>query len=184
MSAPFPQPDLLSTRLRLRLLVTSDAGDVQRLAGDFAVADTTLSIPHPYPDGVAESWIASLRAPEAANRITYALTERSSGALIGAMGLAVDPAHERGELGYWVGKPFWSQGYATEAARVVLTYAFGTLGLHRVHARRFARNPASGRVLEKIGMRQEGMMRQHIRRWERFEDVVLHGILREEWEQR
>jgi ribosomal-protein-alanine N-acetyltransferase len=182
--APLPQPDLLSARLRLRSFVAPDAGDVQRLAGDFAVADTTLTIPHPYPDGVAESWIASLHAPDAGDRITYALTERLSGALIGAMGLALHVAHERGEIGYWVGKPFWNRGYATEAARVVLMYAFGTLGLRRVHARSFARNPASGRVLEKIGMRQEGMMRQHVRRWERFEDVVLYGILREEWEQR
>jgi RimJ/RimL family protein N-acetyltransferase len=183
VSPRFPQPELFSTRLRLRSLVASDAGDVQRLAGDFAVADTTLSIPHPYPDGVAESWIASLNTSDG-DQVTYALLERSSGALIGAMGLSVNMSHERGELGYWVGKSLWNRGYATEAARVVVAYAFETLGLRRVHARHFARNPASGRVMEKIGMRHEGMMRQHLRRWERFEDVVLYGILREEWLQR
>lgn len=181
MGGPFPQPDLITARLRLRPLAAADAVDVRRLAGDFAVAETTLSIPHPYPDGAAEAWIASLAGPEARGQVVYAVTERTAGTFFGVVGLVVEPHHLRAELGYWVGVPYWGRGYATEAARAVLEYAFETLALHRVHACHFGRNPASGRVLEKIGMRREGVARAHVRRWERYEDLVLYGALRGEW---
>jgi [ribosomal protein S5]-alanine N-acetyltransferase len=180
---PGPQPELLTARLRLRRLEQADAADVQRLAGDFAVADTTLSIPHPYPEGAAENWIGSLRAAYDEDRsVVFAITDRATGAFHGAIGLTLHPAHDRAELGYWIGQPFWGRGYATEAARAVLRWGFTTLGLHRIHARHFVRNAASGRVLAKLGMRHEGTARGHFRRWDRYEDVHEYGILREEFE--
>ncbi|HKG93136.1 MAG TPA: GNAT family protein [Gemmatimonadaceae bacterium] len=88
--------------------------------------------------------------------------------------------HARGELGYWVGAGMWGRGYATEAARAVVSFGFATLGLNRIQARHFLRNPASGRVLQKLGMRCEGMHRQAYRRWGRFEDVAVYAILASE----
>jgi RimJ/RimL family protein N-acetyltransferase len=76
----------------------------------------------------------------------------------------------------------WNKGYCTKAARAVLSYAFEDLGLNRVHASFLKRNPASGRVMEKIGMRYEGCMRQHTSRWEAFEDLVMYGIVKCEHE--
>lgn len=61
------------------------------------------------------------------------------------------------------------------------TSAFGTVGLHRVYATHFTRNPASGRVMQKLGMRYEGLLRQHVRKWGVFEDLVLYGIVAAEW---
>jgi RimJ/RimL family protein N-acetyltransferase len=156
---------------------------VQRLAGDHAVAHTTLNIPHPYEDGVADAWITLVAEEFARGRqVVFAVTGGAATELLGAVGLVLRLEHARAELGYWIGRPFWGQGYATEAVRAVLRYGFGTLGLNRIHASHFARNPASGRVMSKVGMRQEGVARAHVRRFDRFEDLVQYGILREEFE--
>jgi ribosomal-protein-alanine N-acetyltransferase len=176
-------PVLLTDRLRLRPFTAADAAAVRRLAGDFAVADTTLSIPHPYDEGVAEGWVASLPAAFAEGRqAVFGITDRTTGELLGAIGLVLRREHDRAELGYWIGRPLWGRGLATEAARAVLEYGFRTLGLHRIHACHFARNPASGRVLAKIGMHLEGTARAHVMRWGQYEDLVQYGILREEFE--
>ena len=84
-------------------------------------------------------------------------------------------------MGYWVGKPFWGRGYCTEAGRAVLEYAFRQLGLLRVHACFFARNPASGKVMKKLGMQPEGCRRGHVMKWGKLEDLELAGILKEDW---
>lgn len=173
------QPTLETERLILRPFSMADAKDVQRLAGRRAIADTTLNIPYPYEDGVAEAWIES--HPEALSEgtsVTFAITRKADGVLVGAIGLADVVAGHQASLGYWIGEPFWRSGYCTEAARAVVAYAFGTLGLARVHACHFGRNPASGRVMEKIGMTYEGRRRQHVRKWGAFEDVELYGIIR------
>jgi RimJ/RimL family protein N-acetyltransferase len=99
--------------------------------------------------------------------------------LIGVVGLQqIARDRLRAELGYWIGVPWWGKGYATEAARAVVRYGFDELGLHKIHAHYLTRNPASGKVLERVGMRREGMLREEVRKWGRFEDVILCGILR------
>jgi RimJ/RimL family protein N-acetyltransferase len=97
------------------------------------------------------------------------------------MGLRVDTSQSRGELGYWIGKSYWGAGYATEAAAAVIEHGFTTLGLNRIHAHHMRRNPASGRVLQKLGMLYEGSLRQHFQRDGRFEDMECYGILRSEY---
>lgn len=100
------------------------------------------------------------------------------------MGLILDSENNCAELGYWIGKPYWGRGYCTEAARAIVRYGFDDLHLHRIHSSHFASNPASGRVMQKIGMTREGCLRQHIRKWGQWEDVVLYGILRSQWQSR
>lgn len=185
MSAPAPpsaQPELETARLRLRAFVPADAPAVQRLAGDRRVADTTLSIPHPYPDGAAEAWIAT-HAPAwvAGTQLTYAVTARADGTLLGAVGLALEPEHASAELGYWIAVPEWGRGYATESAAALCEHAFAVLGIHRIQARHLLRNPASGRVMQKLGMRREGVLRGALRKWDRFEDVAIYAVLAPEW---
>jgi [ribosomal protein S5]-alanine N-acetyltransferase len=175
-------PTLQTPRLILRPFHPGDAADVQRLAGNRAIADTTLAIPHPYLDGMAEAWIA-MHEPEFAEGTgaAFAITECSNGNLVGAISLMRIQNNHMAELGYWIGEPFWKQGFCTEAAGAVLDYAFPAFRLIRIHARHLRRNPASGRVMQKLGMKPEGRLRRHIRKWEVFEDVELYGILREEW---
>jgi [ribosomal protein S5]-alanine N-acetyltransferase len=76
---------------------------------------------------------------------------------------------------------WWGQGYATEAAKALLRHGFEALGLNRIYAHHMTKNPASGRVLEKIGMKREGLLRQAILKSDNFEDVVLYAMLRQDW---
>lgn len=182
MPDPVTLPTIETSRLTLRFFDLDDAADVQRLAGAREVADTTLSIPHPYEDGMAEQWIARHKAEyEEETGVVFAIVLRDALQLIGAIGLTIDRSAGKAELGYWIGKSFWSQGFCTEAAGAVLDFGFTTLGLNRISARHFARNPASGRVMEKLGMLKEGTARQDKIKWGNFEDLVLYGILRNEW---
>ena len=178
-------PELGTERLTMRPFKLADAAEVQRLAGDRKVADTTLRVPHPYLDGMAEEWI-STHAPAFAEStgLTLALTDRKSGALVGAIGLDIRRGHDSAELGYWVGTEFWNRGYCTEAAMALLDHGFERLQLNRIHAAHLKRNPASGRVLLKVGMQREGELRQHVKKWERYEDLILYGVLREDWARR
>lgn len=176
------RPTLETGRLILRPFALTDAPAVKRLAGDREMASTTLNIPHPYEDGMAEKWISAHQQQfEKGELVNFAVTLRPDGSLIGAMGLRITPAHFHAELGYWIGKPYWNHGYATEAAKVVVRYGFEVAGLNRIHAHHFTRNPASGRVMQKIGMKHEGRMRQFVKKWDAFEDLEMYAILRSDW---
>ncbi|MFH1699776.1 MAG: GNAT family N-acetyltransferase [Candidatus Zixiibacteriota bacterium] len=177
------QPKLHTERIILRPFELSDAGVVQRLAGEFEIADTTILIPHPYEDGMAEEWISTHQPQfEAGEIANFAITLIESGDLIGAIGLVINQRHNHAEMGYWIGKPYWSKGYCTEAARAILEFGFTELSLHRIHAHYMTRNIASGKIMEKLGMTREGLMRQHIKKWDKFEDIILYGILKSDWE--
>jgi RimJ/RimL family protein N-acetyltransferase len=156
---------------------------VVELCGDWDVARTTANIPHPYDQSMAEAWIRTHRpAFEAGEATTYAITLNETVQLVGAIGIHINKSNRIGEIGYWIGKLFWNRGYATEAVKAVIAYGFEQLGLNRIHARHMTKNAASGRVMEKAGMKFEGVLRQSIYRWEKFEDAAIYSILQEEYE--
>ncbi len=143
----------------------------------------TQMIPHPYEDGMAQKWIQTHAAAFAEGRaVNFAIILQESSKLCGAIGLRIDGENNNAELGYWIGKPYWGQGYCTEAARAVVGYGFEAIGLHRIHSTHFSHNPASGRVMQKIGMCYEGCCRQHILKWGKFVDIVQYGVLRSDWQ--
>src|SRR5262245_7393744 len=114
-------PVLTTERLRLRPFAGSDALSVRALAGRPEVALTTLTIPHPYGEGVAEAWIAThVQAWDERRSLTLAVT--TSDQLVGAIAVNLNAPNRRGEIGYWIGLPFWNLGYATEAAWAMLVY--------------------------------------------------------------
>lgn len=175
-------PTLRTSRLVLSPFTLDDALEVQRLAGDAQIAATTVNIPHPYPDGAAERWIARHQTEFfEGHGVVFAIREPRGGAIMGAIGLVIDDDNRRAELGYWIGAPFWRRGICTEAARRVLEYAFTELGLHRIHAHHLAFNVASGRVMQKIGMKREGVLRQHHLKDGVFHDAVIYSILKDEF---
>ena len=175
-------PTLRTAQLTLRPFAVADAPRVKLLAGDRLVADTTGSIAHPYEDGMAEAWIGKHAAGfEAGKGVHWAVTRTEDSELLGAIGLTAAPPHRRAELGYWLGVLYWGHGYATEAGEAAVRYGFTEMGLARISAQIFPRNPASGRILQKLGMRQEGTLRRHYLKWDVLEDAVLYGVLREEW---
>ncbi|MFC4812275.1 GNAT family N-acetyltransferase [Paenibacillus sp. GCM10023250] len=168
---------LHTERLLLRPFEPQDANVVRRLAGEYAVASTTLSLPHPYPDGAAETWIAFRSdAAKHGHGYTFAIVARADNRLMGCISLNLTSEHRRAELGYWLGSAYWGNGYATEAARRVIRFGFEELNLNRIWGAAMTRNPASSAVLRKSGMLHEGTMKQHIRKWDRFEDVEYFGL--------
>jgi RimJ/RimL family protein N-acetyltransferase len=175
-------PATLETeRLVLRPFVPADATEVHRYVSDREVAAMTSSIPHPYPDGAALAWIE--KQAEAAARgesVVFAITAAPHG-VVGAIGLHPETAHAKAELGYWIGRPHWRRGYATEAAQAVVRFGFDELHLERIHARFMTRNRASGRVLEKLGFAREGVLRRDLFRFGEFVDCELWSLLREEF---
>ncbi|WP_035990871.1 GNAT family N-acetyltransferase [Leptolyngbya sp. KIOST-1] len=178
---PKQQPTLRTERLVLRPFTLTDVADVVALAGDRAVAENTLSLPHPYTTADAEAWVQQQQADWAANQALNFTIAQADGTLCGSVGLRLYPAYNMAELGYWVGRPFWGRGYATEAAAVVVDFGFETLGLNRVNATHFGDNPASGRVMEKLGLVKEGYRRRQTLKWGVYRDVALYGLLREDW---
>jgi ribosomal-protein-alanine N-acetyltransferase len=174
---------LETERLVLRALRSDDAQTVARLAGRREIAHTTISIPHPYSVEQAREWIATHAGQGSPSKErVLGITTKADDQLIGAVSLReIDTEHSQAEMGFWIGVDRWGKGYAAEAARAVIAYAFGELKLNRVYAHHMARNPASGRVLEKIGMKWEGVLRQRVRKWGVFEDVVLMAIIQDDW---
>ncbi len=169
-------PSINSATVTLRPFTLDDAATVQRLAGAFEIADMTLTIPHPYGDGVAESWIERHQAAyESRSGVTFAIEHRD--AVVGAVSLMSIEANHQAELGYWIGVPYWGQGLCTAAGRLAVDFAFGEIELKRVYARVLSRNPASGRVLQKLGFVHEGSRRGHVMKWGKLEDVEDFGLM-------
>lgn len=176
-------PRIRTARLVLRPYEQADAPEVQRLAGDPRVADTTLTIPHPYPDGIAEIWIAGHEVAWTSGRgAIFAVTLASDGRLLGTVGLTIRPAERSAELGYWIGAPYWGNGYGTEAARALIDFGFTALPLDRIHAHHFARNPASGRVMVKAGMQEAFFRAAAVEKSGEREDVRGYAITRAQWQ--
>jgi RimJ/RimL family protein N-acetyltransferase len=150
------------------------------MAGAREIADTTVSIPHPYDLDHALAWIGHQRRESVRGRATnFAIRLLAESQLIGCVGLRdIDPEHLQAELGFWIGREWWGKGYAREAAAEVLRFGFEDLRLNRIYAHHMVRNPAAGRVLLHIGMQREGLLRERVRKWGVFEDVIIYGMLR------
>lgn len=189
---------LETDRLFLRPFDLEDAKRVQELAGDRKISDTAIAVPHPYEDGIAEDWISThSRLRQDGEEWIFAITHQKArgsdfepseetcpsraSSPVGAITLRLNAVHQHAELGYWIGVPYWGQGFATEAAHRLLEFGFDELSLHRVHAHYLTRNEASGRVLTKLGMRHEGTIREYFLTRHGFEDVTLMGITRDEF---
>jgi len=176
--------DIIHTaRLTLRPFQPEDAEPLRILAGDRAIADTTISVPHPFTAEDARAWITEYaRADSVCMHRYFAVVLRSEGALIGAVALRdIDREHAQAELSFWIGRAYWGRGLATEAASAALRFAFEELQLNRVTAYHMVRNAASRRVLARLGFQGEGLLRQRVRKWGVFEDVLAYALLRTEY---
>lgn len=172
-------PELETDRLLLRKFYLSDKDVIQELCSDKDIAATTLSISHPFTLEDAEEWLQNKEKDYSEGKeLAWAICLKSSGKLIGAIGMRLEPKHESAELGFWVGKPYWGNGFVTEAGTKVVQYSFRKLGLYRLEAHHMVGNKASGRVLEKLGMQYEGLHRGRIKKWNEFKDVKSFAIIK------
>ena len=177
------RPVVLRTeRLLLRSLRPDDIPALLPLIGARQVAATTLRVPHPYTQEDAEEFLKySESVWEKSEGARFGVFLREGERLCGGIGLLVNHDHNHAEIGYWIGVPFWGNGYCTEAVSEVLKYGFDHLKLSRIHSNHFSTNPASGRVLRKVRMKHEGTLRRHILKWGEYLDVELYGLLASEY---
>jgi [ribosomal protein S5]-alanine N-acetyltransferase len=140
---------LKSKRLVLRPLTQQDAPRVSALAGDWAVASMTARVPYPYSEREAVQWIDGLGDNEFVRGVEL------NGVLIGAVGYFSSSSGET-EIGYWIGKPWWGRGFATEAANALVRYCFRDAGINLLECSHFVDNQASQRVIEKLGFKATG----------------------------
>ena len=171
-------PTLETERLVLRPFQISDSPRVKALAGAYEIYKTTLNIPHPYEDGMAERWISTHAAKfYGGDGVDLAITLKPDALLIGAVALMASPRHNRAELGYWIGVPYWGNGYCTEAATAIIRYGFRVMNYHKITCTHWEGNPASGRVMQKAGMHREGTLVDHVTKDGEYHTMIVYGIL-------
>lgn len=175
-------PEISTTRLKLRPFLPSDAKEIQRQAGNPKIAEMTGTVPHPYLDGMAESWMG-LHAGwfQDKKQVTWAIEVQATQKLVGCISFGLNQEHQRAEMGYWMGEEFWGNGYCTEAAIAGIEYVFEKCEMNKITSRYKSINPASGRIMIKAGMKQEGVLRDDFHREGKFLDIVVYGLLKREW---
>ncbi|MBX6329453.1 MAG: GNAT family N-acetyltransferase [Pseudolabrys sp.] len=151
-------PVLETKRLVLRAPRLEDAKAIAALANDRRIAENTACIPNPYTLSDAEAFVENANTGDQDAVFVITLREQT---IIGAC--AITPQDQAGELGYWLGVPYWGKGYATEALHAVIDHAFTDLGYAALQAGARVTNPASRRVLEKCGFQWTGVGLYRIR---------------------
>jgi RimJ/RimL family protein N-acetyltransferase len=149
------KPILSSARLRMRAPEATDASRLAELAADYDIACMTTRMPHPYGLEDAIGFIDRSAEEDPRTDVTFVLEDAVDGP-IGALGFFTDGGPGP-EIGYWIGRPYWGRGYATEAVQTALAWADGDWGKRLTLARHFTDNPASARVLEKAGYLPTGV---------------------------
>lgn len=176
------QPIIETSRLKMRPLKASDSSLIEKNASIREIADTMISLPHPYPAGEAERYIARQQTEhESGLSVAFIIEHKDDGCFCGLAEIrAIDREHSQAELSFWMVVDVWGRGYMSEAVHELVQYAINNIGINRLYAYHMLRNPASGHVLKKNGFRQEGLLRQRVRKWGQYEDVALWAILRED----
>lgn len=177
------QSTLETNRLILRPLTHADTPSIQCFASVREIADTMISIPHPYPDGEAERYVSrQISEFEVGHSVAFVIERKSEKVFCGVIEIRdIEREHSQAELSFWLAVEVWGQGYMSEALKPMLHFGFEDLDLNRLYAYHMVRNPGSGKVLQKNGFTQEGVLRQRVRKWGVFEDVKLWAILRKDW---
>ncbi|MDZ8183885.1 MAG: GNAT family protein [Nostoc sp. ChiSLP02] len=176
---------LQTERLILRDFVESDWLAVHEYAGDAEVVRYLTFGPNSEAD--TRNFLQreiSLQRQETRQHFALAVTLKAQKQLIGICRIStLDTVNKTASIGYCLAKQFWGQGYATEAVREIICFGFQELGLHRIFATCHPANIASARVMQKVGMQQEGYLREHHCIKGEWRDSWLYAILEREWRQ-
>ena len=187
MATHAPAWPLETERLRLRPFVEADLDAMHEIYADAGV------VRYLYVAQRSRAEVAELLVRKAANTrlevegdaLSAAVVRRDDGRLVGDLSLFwVSASHRQGEIGFVMHPAWHGRGYATEAARPLLAFAFETLGLHRVVGRTEARNTGSARVLEKLGMRREAHLVENEWVKDEWQSELGYAILAREWQAR
>ncbi|NLG24965.1 MAG: GNAT family N-acetyltransferase [Clostridiales bacterium] len=181
-SIDFPMDPILTPRLTLRRLSLRDANDLFSYCRDPEVARHVLWEAHRTPADSRAYVKYMLRKYRAGEPASWGIELKESGRIVGTIGYMWHQAENRSaEVGYSLAREHWNKGLMTEALAAVIAYSFESLGLNRVEAQHEMSNPASGSVMRKVGMVQEGLLRERLYNKGRYVDVALYAILRSDY---
>jgi len=171
-------------RVILRRLEMKDARQIAKIANDFKVAQYLATVPYPYTLNHAEKWIKHSWKKKDGYDLGIALKENDM--IIGGVGIhhiGDKSDNKTGELGYWIGRKYWKQRYGKEASKLMINHMFSKFGLRKIYARVYGPNIGSQKLLESLGFKKEGILREQIkyRFGNRWLDEVYYGLLRGEW---
>lgn len=175
-------PVFKTERLLLRQLSPSDAEDYFEMASSPLVTAQSTWKRHVSLED-SKSYIEKImQRYEKQEEYHWAIVYQQTGKVIGRTGLIrIDPEHDKVELGYVLSHHYWNQGIVTEATRAVIDFAFRELGINRVEARCNAHNTGSYRVMEKLGLTFEGLLRQQLKIHGTYVDQRMYAIIRDDY---
>ena len=168
-------PTLKSNLVRLRQLRHKDIQTMAPLVTKHVVR-YLVHVPFPYEIEDARRFVnKSRRNFRLKKERTFAIELVGNGSLVGVISLQkIDRNNKNAQISYWIGKNYWNLGIATESINLLIRYAFWVLRLHKVYANVLATNRASIRVLEKNGLKKEGVLKHSVYKDDKFHDVVLY----------
>lgn len=175
-------PVLETESLYLSELKSQDIPEIIKHASNPKIAATTTNIPFPYLEKDAIFWL-HLAHQGLKNGINYifGIHLKDDSSFLGGIGFTVTLQSQRAEIGYWIAEEHWNKGIASEAMVAMIDFAFNTLKLNKLTSSHFYSNPASGKVMLKNGMKQEGVLKQQIYKNDQFYDLAVYGLLREDY---
>ena len=176
-------PQIETERLILTELKSEDIKDIVKYASNKNISDYTLNLPHPYYEKDAIYWInLAHQGLKSETNYIFAIRLKDGNRFVGGIGLTIEKRFNRAEIGYWIAEPFWRKGMATEATKAIIEFGFDKLGLNKLTSSHLAKNPASGKVMEKSGMVKEGELKQHIFKKPEYHDLILYGIIKQQYD--
>ncbi|MEO1487742.1 MAG: GNAT family protein [Bacteroidota bacterium] len=164
-------------------LLAKDVPDIMKHASNKNISEFTLNLPFPYSEKDAIYWINQANEGfKNGTKIIFGIRPKPKKEFIGGIGLTIEQRFNRAEIGYWIAEPHWGKGYTTEATKSIIKYAFESLKLNKLTSSHLHQNPASGKVLIKSGMIEEGRLKDHILKNREYHDLILYGLTREQFE--
>ncbi|MCA1054337.1 GNAT family N-acetyltransferase [Rossellomorea aquimaris] len=179
-------PMLETKRLFLRKMEMNDADRMfDYIFSDTRVMDHLIKGPHQSISETKARLTEITQQYESDTFCYWGMVLKESGELIGTIDLFnFDDDTENCEVGYDIGYQWWNQGYGTEALQAIVEFAFRMMNIHKISATHGMDNPASGKLMEKVGMKREGIIRHMIRKDGQYKDCGIYGILQEEYVER
>ena len=168
---------LNTERVSLRYFKKSDIDDLVKICNDKEF-NQYIPLPYPYYENDAKDWILAMpKRRKAGLEYDFAIIKKDDKKLIGSISLMINKIYPCAEIGYWIAKPFWGKGYATEATKKIIEFAFENLGLHKVYAKCYRENIASAKVIEKSGLVKVGILTEHALKNGKFHDCILFELI-------
>lgn len=168
---------LETERVSFRYFKKSDIDDLVKICND-EIFNQFIPLPYPYDENDAKFWIAKMpQKRKYGLEYDFAVIKKDDKALIGSISLTIDKKYACGELGCWIARPFWGQGYATEVMKKIIEFSFANIGLHKVYAKCYKENIASAKVIQKCGLTKIGVLTEHALKNGKFHDCILFELV-------